>query len=48
MSLFRVPAQKALDRPIDAGILEEVTGQKRNRVYMAREIVRIIDEDRSA
>ena len=47
LSITATPAQNALDRLIDAGILEEVTGQKRNRVYLAREIVRVIDEDRS-
>jgi Fic family protein len=45
LSITATPAQNALDRLIDAGILEEVTGQKRNRVYLAREIVRVIDED---
>jgi Fic family protein len=39
-------AQGALDRLIEAGILQEVTGQKRYRVYIAREVVRVIDEDK--
>ena len=48
LSVTPTSAQKALDRLIGAKILEEVTGQKRNRVYLAREIVRVIEEDRSA
>jgi hypothetical protein len=48
LSITATPSQNALDRPIGAGILQEATGQKRNRVYMAREIVRLIDEDKSA
>ena len=43
LSITATPAQNALERLMDAGILEEVTGQKRNRVYMAREIVRVIE-----
>ena len=48
LSITATPAQNALDRVNDAGVLLEVTGQKRNRVYMAREIVRVIDEDKPA
>jgi Fic family protein len=46
LSLTPTSAQKAIDRLTDAGILQEVTGQKRNRIYLAREIVRVVDEDR--
>jgi Fic family protein len=46
LSITATPAQNALERLIEAGILEEVTGQKRNRVYMARGIVGVIEEDR--
>jgi Fic family protein len=36
-------AQLNIDKLINAGILEEATGQKRNRVYIAREIVAAIE-----
>lgn len=36
-------AQLNINKLIDAGILEEATGQKRNRVYVAREIVSAIE-----
>lgn len=35
-----VSAQRSVDRLVDLGILEEVTGQQRNRIYVAREILR--------
>lgn len=38
------PAQKHVDRLVAAGILVEVTGQQRNRVYLAREILRAIQD----
>ncbi len=37
-------AQKNIDQLMNQGILEETTGQKRNRVYAAREIIRILEE----
>jgi Fic family protein len=37
-------AQNAVNRLIEAQILREVTGQKRNRVYLAEEILRLLDE----
>ena len=37
-------AQKNIDQLVTEGILEEITGQRRNRVYAAREIVRILEE----
>lgn len=37
-------AQKNIDRLVSAGVLREVTGYKRNRVYLAEELVRAIDE----
>lgn len=36
-------AQLNINKLIDAGILEEATGQKRNRVYIAREIISAIE-----
>jgi Fic family protein len=30
---------------VDAGILQEVTGRLRSRVFVAREIVRAVEED---
>ena len=35
-----VSAQRSVERLIDLGVLEEVTGQQRNRIYVAREILR--------
>jgi Fic family protein len=37
-------AQKKIDQLVTERILEEITGQRRNRVYAAREIVRILEE----
>jgi Fic family protein len=37
-------AQLNIDKLISAGILEEATGQKRNRVYVARAIISIIEK----
>lgn len=37
-------AQNNIDQLIDKGILIEVTGQKRNRIYAAMELLRILDE----
>jgi hypothetical protein len=37
-------AQNAITRLVDAGILEEITGQRRNRVYRAGEILALLDD----
>ena len=37
-------AQKNIDQLVSEGILGEITGQRRNRVYAAREVVRILEE----
>jgi len=37
-------AQNNIEQLIERGILTEVTGQKRNRIYAAREILRILEE----
>lgn len=38
-------AQGAIDRWVEAGVLQEVTGQQRGRVYVAQEILRLISEE---
>ena len=40
-----VTAQRTIDRLQQAGILHETTGQRRNRVYLAREIFALLDAD---
>lgn len=37
-------AQSNVDKLVEAGILYELTGQKRNRVYVAREVLRTLEE----
>ena len=37
-------AQMHIDRLVEAGILKEITGQKRNRIYLAQEVLRVVDE----
>lgn len=37
-------AQKHVDRLIHAGILEEVTGRRRNRIFLAKEIIQAVQE----
>ena len=38
-------AQMNIDRLIDAGILEEITGRRRNRIYAAHEIISILERE---
>jgi Fic family protein len=38
-------AQSAIYNLIEAGILEEVTGQRRNRIYLARSLIRLLVEN---
>lgn len=38
-------SQKAIYRLEDAGILEEITGQQRGRIYVARQLLRLLDEN---
>jgi hypothetical protein len=40
LDVTTVSAQRSVERLIDLGVLEEVTGQQRNRIYVAREILR--------
>lgn len=41
----RPTAQKAIDTLVDLGVLQEMTGQKRNRVYFAMDIYNVIYGD---
>lgn len=43
-----VTAQRAIDRLMDAGILQEATGLSRNRVYIAPELFALLDADQAA
>ncbi len=36
-------AQKHIDRLIEEGILKEITGKQRNRIYLASEIMKVLD-----
>lgn len=40
-------AQQNVDRLVSAGILREITGQKRNRIFMAQEIVDAVEGSRT-
>lgn len=43
LDIRRQSVQKNIDQLVDEGILEEITGRLRNRIYCAREIVRILE-----
>jgi Fic family protein len=47
LKLTPVAAQLHIDRLQTAGILQEMTGQKRNRVYLAKGILQLLEEERS-
>jgi Fic family protein len=38
-------AQNNVNKLVHAGILEEVTGRERNRIYLAREILKVLEEE---
>ncbi|MBF0170142.1 MAG: hypothetical protein HQK87_03460 [Nitrospinae bacterium] len=38
-------AQLAIDKMVDVGVLEEVTGRKRNRLYLARRVIGALEEE---
>ncbi|MDQ2687607.1 MAG: MarR family transcriptional regulator, partial [Armatimonadota bacterium] len=38
-------AQQNVDRLVDQGIVVEATGRQRNRVYVAAQILRVLEED---
>jgi Fic family protein len=39
--------QAAIDRLVETGILREVTGRQRNRIYCAEELVRTIEGEQA-
>ena len=45
LGISQAGARSAIDRLQQAGILYETTGQRRNRVYLAREIFALLDAD---
>jgi Fic family protein len=45
LDVTAVSAQRSVDRLVDLGILEEVTGQQRNRIYLARDILSIVNAE---
>ncbi|MCH8298693.1 MAG: Fic family protein [Chloroflexi bacterium] len=45
LDVTQVSAQRSVDRLVDLGILEEVTGQQRNRLYLAREILNTVNSE---
>ena len=45
LEVTHVSAQRSVERLVDLGILEEVTGQQRNRVYLAREILDAVNAE---
>ena len=45
LGVTTVSAQRTIERLETAGVLVEVTGQRRNRVYMAPEIVDVLEKD---
>lgn len=45
-NISKAAAGKIIDRLVDDGILTEVTGQKRNRVFVAWDIVRVMSQRR--
>ena len=45
LDVTHVSAQRSVDRLVDLGILEEVTGQQRNRLYLAREILSTVNSE---
>ena len=40
-----VSAQRSVERLVDLGILEEITGRQRNRAYLAPEIIGLINAE---
>lgn len=44
LDLTPASAQKHVDRLMREGILEEVTGRRRNRIFLAREIIQAVQE----
>ena len=45
LDVTHVSAQRSVERLVDLGILEEITGQPRNRFYLAREILDTVNAE---
>ena len=45
LDVTHVSAQRSVERLVDLGILEEVTDQQRNRLYLAREILSTVNSE---
>ena len=45
LDVTHVSAQRSVERLVDLGILEEITGQQRNRFYLAKEILSAVNSD---
>jgi Fic family protein len=45
LKVTRRAAQLNIDKLVEAGILHETTGRRRNRIYLAKEIVDLIERD---
>lgn len=44
LDLTYVSAQKNIDKLVDAGILREITGRKRGRIYVAQQVMEILEK----
>ena len=45
LEITNAAAQRNIDKLVDVGILEEITGGARDRFYLAREVVDIVNQD---
>ena len=43
--LSQPAAQNNIDKLVEEGILEEITGRQRGRVYLASKVIRIVEDD---
>ena len=44
LDVSTVNAQVAVDRLVDADILTQITSGRRNRIWLAKDVVRVLDE----
>ena len=44
LGVSTVNAQVAIDRLVDAGVLTQITDGRRNRIWLAKDVVRVLDE----
>lgn len=44
LGISTVNAQVAIDRLVDANVLTQITGGRRNRIWLAKDVVRVLDE----